>query len=149
MKKLLSLVIFLIISLAHFDGVCSKNQSLLNSQGFTVYYYKDASNNASVNDIFNKKFIEAKSDILNFGLDKATYWIKIVLNKEKYPTKLILFIDQPRLTKAQLFIYNSNIIKIPEFNPFPNTQSKFTQGKLYALPANLSKNDIFFFKIFD
>ena len=146
MKKLLALSILIIISFIY-PKVYAQKQSSLSSAGFKAYFYRDSSNKATVNDIVNKNFTEAKTDILNFGLDRVNYWIKLVPTAEKYQSELALQIDQPRLSSSQLFFYNTSITEIPEFNPFSSTQKKFTQGKLYLLPNNLSKESILYLKL--
>ncbi len=149
-KKLALSLLFLLLSLNFLSGFNALAQKKLAEFGFNVQYYKDANNVFDFKDLAKKKFITAKSDILNFGIDSAIYWVKLTSSKNQYfSSNQVLFIDQARLFKAKMYILNAN----GKAKAIQNNQSlsfgkkKLALGKIFSLPDTLKKEQVIFIKL--
>ncbi|RZJ78397.1 MAG: hypothetical protein EOO47_13955, partial [Flavobacterium sp.] len=147
-EKVLLIVIF--STLFNLNGYANFNEHNILSQEFEVSYYRDVTNNATIEDIANQKFTppESKGEVLNFGLDNATYWIKLTSKKKHEFVNQVLYIDQARLTYAQLFLARrDSTVSLPLFNPFSSSKTRFTQGKIFQLPKVIEKENIIYIRI--
>ena len=109
---------------------------------FSAQYFKDHTNQIKINELSDKKFSATKPDFFNFGIDKATYWIKLIPNKDIIFSNQTLFINNPRLYLCNVFIVDSvgqSKLILP-YSLYANQTTKFTQGKLYNLPSYFNKN---------
>lgn len=148
MKKIFTSLFLFILLLTHFTGYCSLYPNDLVSQGFGVSVYRDASNEDNIKQVLDKKFVPTDVKIFNFGLDKATYWIKLDLKENHHYVNRILFIDQARLSLAEMYVYdNKQLQQSQEYNPFSYAQAKFTQGKIFKIPDSLNKGNIIYLRL--
>lgn len=144
------LLIFIFINLFNLNGYANFNDDNIIKKGFVASYYRDVSNNATIKEVKNQKFLIPKSnnEVLNFGIDKATYWIKLTSQKRHEFANQVLYIDQARLSYAELFLLkNDSTSKLSLFNPFSYSKSRFTQGKIFQLPAIIEKGSIIYIRV--
>lgn len=144
------LLIFIFVNLFNLNGFANFNDDNIIKKGFAVSYYRDVSNNATIKDVKDQKFTIPKSEneVLNFGIDNATYWIKLISQNRHELTNQVLYIDQARLSYAELFIIkNNSASKLSLFNPFSYSKSRFTQGKIFKLPAIIEKGSTIYIKV--
>lgn len=144
------LLIFIFVNLFNLNGFANFNDDNIIKKGFAVSYYRDVSNNATIKDVKDQKFTIPKSEneVLNFGIDNATYWIKLISQNRHELTNQVLYIDQARLSYAELFIIKKNSAsKLSLFNPFSYSKSRFTQGKIFKLPAIIEKGSTIYIKV--
>lgn len=144
------LLIFIFVNLFNLNGFANFNDDNIIKKGFTMSYYRDVSNNATIKDVKDQKFTIPKSEneVLNFGIDNATYWIKLISQNRHELTNQVLYIDQARLSYAELFIIkNNSASKLSLFNPFSYSKSRFTQGKIFKLPAIIEKGSTIYIKV--
>lgn len=143
-------LIFIFINLFNLNGFANFNDDNIIKKGFVASYYRDVSNNASIKDVKDQKFTIPKyeNEVLNFGIDNATYWIKLTSQNRHQFTNHVLYIDQARLSHAELFIFkNDSISKLSLFNPFSYSKSRFTQGKIFKLPAVIEKGSTIYIRV--
>lgn len=148
LKKVL--LIFILLNLFNLNGYAYFNENSIITKGFFASYYRDITNNATIKEVKNQKFITHKSDndVLNFGLDNATYWIKLISKERLEFTDEVLYIDQARLSYAELFlIKNDSTVKLSSFNPFSYSKLSFTQGKIFHLPVIIEKNSTIYLRV--
>ncbi len=93
MKKIFTSLFLFILLFTHYTGYCSLYPNDLVSQGFGVSVYRDVSNKDDIKQVQGKKFEPTDAKIFNFGLDKATYWIKLNLKENHHYVNRVLFID--------------------------------------------------------
>ena len=144
------LLIFIFVNLFNLNGFANFNDDNIIKKGFAVSYYRDVSNNATIKDVKDQKFTIPKSEneVLNFGIDNATYWIKLISQNRHELTNQVLYIDQARLSYAELFIIkNNSASKLSLFNPFSYSKSRFTQGKIFKLPTIIEKGSTIYIKV--
>ena len=144
------LLIFIFVNLFNLNGFANFNDDNIIKKGFAVSYYRDVSNNATIKDVKDQKFTIPKSEneVLNFGIDNATFWIKLISQNRHELTNQVLYIDQARLSYAELFIIkNNSASKLSLFNPFSYSKSRFTQGKIFKLPAIIEKGSTIYIKV--
>jgi hypothetical protein len=144
------LLIFIFINLFNLNGYANFNDDNIIKKGFVASYYRDVSNNATIKEVKNQKFLIPKSnnEVLNFGIDKATYWIKLTSQKRHEFANQVLYIDQARLSYAELFLLkNDSTSKLSLFNPFSYSKSRFTQGKIFQLPAIIEKGSTIYIRV--
>ena len=144
------LLIFIFINLFNLNGYANFNDDNIIKKGFVASYYRDVSNNATIKEVKNQKFLIPKSnnEVLNFGIDKATYWIKLTSQKRHEFANQVLYIDQARLSYAELFILkNDSTSKLSLFNPFSYSKSRFTQGKIFQLPTIIEKESTIYIRV--
>ncbi|KQB99020.1 7TM diverse intracellular signaling domain-containing protein [Pedobacter sp. Hv1] len=140
MKKIFTSLFLFVLLLSHYTGYCSLYPNDLVSQGFGVSVYRDVTNKDDIKQVLQKKFVATDAKIFNFGLDKATYWIKLDLKENHHYINRVLFIDQARLSLAEMYVYrDQQIEQSPEYNPLSYVQTKFTQGKIFKVPDSLTK----------
>lgn len=144
------LLIFIFINLFNLNGYANFNDDNIIKKGFVASYYRDVSNNATIKEVKNQKFLIPKSnnEVLNFGIDKATYWIKLTSQKRHEFANQVLYIDQARLSYAELFLLkNDSTSKLSLFNPFSYSKSRFTQGKIFQLPTIIEKGSTIYIRV--
>lgn len=144
------LLIFIFINLFNLNGYANFNDDNIIKKGFVASYYRDVSNNATIKEVKNQKFLIPKSnnEVLNFGIDKATYWIKLTSQKRHEFANQVLYIDQARLSYAELFLLkNDSTSKLSLFNPFSYSKSRFTQGKIFQLPTIIEKESTIYIRV--
>ncbi|MES2418637.1 MAG: 7TM diverse intracellular signaling domain-containing protein [Bacteroidota bacterium] len=145
MKKIL---IFLFV-LSYFTGHSAYFQQELNTNGFNAEVYRDESNKAGIKDILTKQFIPSKTDIFNYGIDKATIWIKLSVIKDLAFFNSNIFIDQSRLSMAEMYIHypDGSISMVRPYHSFPYTNNNLTQGKIFKLPQTLLAGSRIFLRL--
>lgn len=142
-KYRLSLLYFILL-FSYTNGVFA------DSLPFVAEYYRDVTKSSNINDVLNQKFTPSKkSDIFNFGVDAATYWIKLKSNQHLSFQKKVLFIDQSRLSTCRMYIVDEHGIpmQIPSYQLVSNKEVKSDQGKIYSLPPFFSKNSTIYLQL--
>ena len=147
MKRLLHILFFFAFTLLFFDANAVSYKEGIVENGFTPSYYRDGTNKAELTQLLDKKFTPIKTEIFNFGLDSATFWIKMTRQNDNSFANDILFIDQSRLALAEMYIVrNGSILQIPNSSSI-YTNNTLAQGKVFKIPAFIYKNDIIFLKL--
>ena len=144
------ILVFTFINLFYLNSYGNFNEDNIVKLGFNVSYYSDQSNTASLENILQQKFTptKANSNILNFGLDQATYWIKLSSDKAHHFSGQVLYIDQSRLSNAAVYLHHPDTtIQLILYNPFSYSGGKFTQGKIFQLPNDLGKDTDIYLRV--
>ena len=129
---------------------CCTNGVFADSLPFVAEYYRDVTKSSKINEVLHQTFTPyEKSDIFNFGVDAATYWIKLRSNQHQSFQKKLLFIDQSRLSICKMYIVTEQGIptQIPSYQLVSNKQVKSDQGKIYSLPSFFSKNSTIYLQL--
>ncbi len=149
MKKRLSSLLFFILLTTYLSGYGTPYLQESGIKGFNAETYKDESNRATLNDVLKQKFTPSKSDIFNNGIEKATFWIKLTANADYTFLNNVVFIDQSRLSLAEMYIHypDGTITEILPHNAFPYASNKLTQGKIFKLPDALLKGSNIFLRL--
>lgn len=140
MKLKLPAFLFLILT-SFFTSYSAPFQEQTGIKGFNAETFKDSTNNAGINDVLKQKFKPTKTDIFNYGIEKATFWIKLTANKDHTFSSNVVFIDQSRLSLAEMYIYypDGQISVTLPHNAFPYASNKLTQGRIFKLPDTLQE----------
>ncbi len=148
-KKRLSSLLFFILLTTYFSGYGTPYLQESGIKGFNTETFKDESNKATLNDVLKQKFTPSKSDIFNNGIEKATFWIKLTANADYTFLNNVIFIDQSRLSLAEMYIRypDGTVTEILPHNAFPYASSKLTQGKIFKLPDALQKGSNVFLRL--
>lgn len=147
MKRLLHILFFFAFTLLFFDANAVGYKEGIVENGFTPSYYRDGTNKVELTQLLDKKFTPIKTEIFNFGLDSATFWIKMTRQNDSSFANDILFIDQSRLALAEMYILrNGSILQIPNSSSI-YTNNTLAQGKVFKIPPFIYKNDIIFLKL--
>lgn len=148
MRRSLNILIFFIYSFGFFNAnAAAYNQGIVGN-GFKASFYRDGTNKTQLKNILRQEFTPIKTEIFNFGLDKATYWIKLSRDDIKILRDGILFIDQSRLTLAEMFVLKKgSIIKFHQHNSAFYSDNNLAQGKTFKLPDTINKNDLIFLRL--
>jgi len=115
---------------------------------FKATFFRDQSNGLSVEDIVDKKFEPVHTDVFNFGVSDAIFWIKLEADKPLTAKRQLLFIEQSRFSISELFyqkLYGRPIATSP-FS-FENKTQKNNHGTTFLLPDTIEKGDVFFLKL--
>ena len=117
---------------------------------FIAEFYRDSTHTAKVKDVILQKFTPLeKTAIFNFGVDDATFWVKLKPIEDLTFHKEILFIDQARLSVSKMYIANDGEMpkEMPAFTLFSTKEVKSDQGKLFNLPNRFSKNSTIYLQL--
>jgi two-component system NtrC family sensor kinase len=117
---------------------------------FTVDYYRDGARKTKIDDVLTLKFAPTKkTDIFNFGVDGAAYWLRLKSNKDLSFREQILFIDQSRLAICRMYLVDDQGIarQIQPYQLFQSKEIKPSQGKIYRLPTFFSKNNTIYLEL--
>ena len=147
-KKCIVTIIF--INLFNFTGYANFDEKNILSNGFTISYHRDITGKASFEEVIRQKFLPAESNnnVLNFGLNLATYWIKLTSKKNQKFLDHVLFIDQSRLSNADMHIQTANnVVQLNDYNSFFYLKTRFTQGKIFQLPNSLKEGDAIYLRV--
>lgn len=149
MKKIITALFLFVLTLSYnlsFGALYQNNE--LQSQGFGASVYEDVSNKANITEITHQKFKPSETNIFNFGVKTSTYWIKLIPNKDDFPLNQVLFIDQSRLSIAEMYIFKDGKTEaVQDHNPFSYTQARFTQGRIFKIPDHLDKDNIIYLRL--
>ncbi|MFD0940937.1 sensor histidine kinase [Pedobacter boryungensis] len=147
MKRILHILFFFAFSLSFFNASAVGYKEGIVENGFTASYYRDGTNKASLSELLDKKFTSIQTEIFNFGLDSATFWIKLARQNDQSFENDILFIDQSRLALAEMYIIrNGGVLQIPHSSSI-YTNNTLAQGKIFNIPEFIYKNDIIYLKL--
>lgn len=141
--------LLIIISLLFIGNRQSYAINELDALPFKTQYFKDGSNQFTINEIEKKPFTALRSEIFNFGVDDATFWLKLEAEKDLTFDKNILLIEQARLLIGEMYYQTANQhpkIARP-FNFFKDNARKSAQGIAYRLPQTIKKGDIIYLKL--
>lgn len=148
MKRILTSLFLFILLITSYQSYGSLYPSDLISQGFDVGIYKDPSNKTDIKQAVGKTFEPTTAKIFNFGLNKATFWIKLSLKENHHYSNRMLYIDQARLSLAEMYVSDREGIHIiKEYNPYSYAQPRFTQGKIFKIPDSLYKGNSIYLKL--
>lgn len=118
---------------------------------YTAFTLKDQAGKLKINDVVNAKNFELnKNAVINFGINDATYWIKIKVTEAVELKDVVFFIDQARLETADLYIVKKDgAISKREINS--NFTKKFNLSQklfVYAIPTDFNaKEDFIYIKL--
>ncbi len=116
---------------------------------FKAYYFRDNGNKLKINEITNKTFTLYRSNIFNFGIYNATFWIKLTTDKTLEFDNELLYIDHSRLFIDELYRQrpNEEPFLIAPYALFNDTLKNETHGISYSLPDTVAKNEIYYLKL--
>ena len=115
---------------------------------FKIQYLKDKTNELKVNEVLNLPFKDAKSDLLNFEVDKSTFWIKLTTDKNLSFDNDLLFLDQSRFKNTSVFVkQGQKPIAQLDNSIFKNGEEKKTRDFAFSLPNTLSKDATLYLKV--
>ncbi len=117
---------------------------------FQLEYFEDSSNKLHINQVSSANFSPIdERGILNFGISKSTYWIKLKTQKKLYTKGLILYLDQSRFQISDFFILqpDTHTFKKISLNIADNLSYKKHQGISYSLPNTIDTNEILYLKL--
>lgn len=112
--------------------------------------FKDASGKLTINEVIHQKFIPNYNEVLNFGIDSSTYWIKIKIKHAVKLNDVILFIDQTRLENADFYIAypNGGVTKKAIHSDFINKFNLSQKLFVYEIPPGFNNNtDVIYLKV--
>ncbi len=115
------------------------HSQLLSKQGFDVSVFRDGTNRINVEEILQHDFVAAENDVFNYGIDTATYWIKLTAVKDFPMNQHTLFIDQSRLATADLYLFeqDGSHSQIQRFEEFPYKGNRLSQGKIFKIKKQI------------
>lgn len=116
---------------------------------FKIQYLKDESNTLDANQVLKSPFKDTKSEILNFGASKATFWLKLSTNSDLSFDKDLLFMDQPRFQYANLYLkaQGQELMTHLAYSVLKNGEQKKTRGFAFMLPKTLKKGDTLYLNL--
>lgn len=140
------LLIILLLFLGK-SAYCSINKDI---PPFDIAYFKDQANLLNINKIYGKSFIQVSNrEVLNLGVDDATFWIKLSTKKDLILDKKILFIEQIRVKSYEMYSQKGG--ELPKLQrPFVilgHDTLKNVQGISYLLPDTIKKDEVFYLKL--
>jgi len=100
--------LLIIISILFIGNSNSYATSEIDTLPFKAQYYKDSSNQLDINQVDKKTFIPVQSDIFNFGVDNATFWLKFDAERDLIFNKDILLIEQARFLMGDMYYQKAN-----------------------------------------
>ena len=139
------LIVFLLIVSKYTYGSVQKD-----SLPFQIAYYQDNTNQLKVTNVEDKLFVKlTNGEVLNLGVDDATFWIKLSTTKDLLLDRKILFIEQGRVKSYEM--YKAKIGELPYVQQplvLPgHDKLKNVQGISYLLPDTIRKNEIIYLKL--
>jgi signal transduction histidine kinase len=116
---------------------------------FKAEYFKDRQGKLTAEEITEMPFVGLKGDIFNFGVDNATFWIKLTPIHNHTYNKAVLFIEQPRFSVGEMYHQKGEAtpVKVEFYNLFKDTVKSNAQGFTYLLPKKVTKNEVFYLKL--
>lgn len=143
-RHLLSLFIIFIIVACSTAAAKSKNDL-----PFKVQYFKDKSNKLVINQVVSQKFSNYNKDILNFGVEDATVWIKLTSEQQQVFKQQLIFIEQPRFVIYEMYDQKHIKISSPKaaFKLQKDTLKKDLQNIAFTLPDTVKKGESFYLKL--
>lgn len=149
MKKGIFYRLFIIISVLFIGNSKSYATSETDTLPFKTQYYKDGSSQLEIDEIDKKVFIPVQSDIFNFGVENATFWLKLDAEKDLIFNRNILLIEQARFLAGEMYYQKPN--KRPQltksFSFFKDNAKKGAQGIAYLLPDTIKKGEVLYLKL--
>ncbi|WP_461486827.1 7TM-DISM domain-containing protein, partial [Pedobacter sp.] len=122
-----------------------KTEDANKSFPFKVEYFKDKTNNLTVNEIINQPFEEYKNTgLFNFGIENVTIWLKLISTKEKTSNRDVIYIEQPRFQVHEMFdqkLIKTSLLKT-SYKSYQNDQSI-----AFYLPDTIKKNEVLYLKL--
>ncbi len=140
--------LFFVLLFCLCNGVYAQEEN--RALPFAAEYYRDSTHTAKVNDVILQKFTPLeKTAIFNFGVDDATFWVKLKPTGDLSFNKEILLIDQARLSISKMYIAIDGEMpkERPAFTLFSTKEVKSDQGKLFNLPNRFSKNSTIYLQL--
>lgn len=149
MKRTVSLLLFILLAFGSSIANASASQNNALQRDFSIGYYRDGSNKATLKQVLNQKFTPTDKNILNYGLDTGSYWIKFAPKAIKQYNNQLLFIDQSRLALAELYIVHSDGTDhlVRPYTSYPYANNDATLGKIFQLPDSIAANDKLFLRL--
>ncbi len=140
----------LLIVLLLITGKSSYGSTKKDSLPFNVAYYKDNTNKLKVTQVDDKLFVQLSNrDVLNLGVDDATFWIKLSATKDLVFDKKVLFIEQGRVKSYEM--YKEKEGELPRLQQpliLPGYDKvKNVQGISYLLPDTMRKDEVIYLKL--
>lgn len=140
----------LLIFLLLIAGKCTYGSVKNDSLPFNVAYYKDNTNKLKATQINNKLFVQLPNrEVLNLGVDDATFWIKLSTKKDLVFDKKVLFIEQGRVKSYEMYREKQGELPrlqqplvLPGYNKLKNVQ-----GISYLLSDTIRKDEVIYLKL--
>lgn len=140
----------LLIILLLIAGKCTYGSVKKDSLPFEVAYYKDNTNQLKATQVDNKLFIQLPNrEVLNLGVDDATFWIKLSTTKDLVFDKKVLFIEQGRVKSYEMYREKQGELPrlqqplvLPGYDKLKNVQ-----GISYLLSDTIRKDEVIYLKL--
>ena len=141
--------LFIITSILFIGNSTSHASSEIDTLPFKTQYFKDSSNHLEIDEIDKKVFTPVQSDIFNFGVENATFWLKLDAEKDLFFNRNILLIEQARFLAGEMYYQKPN--KRPQltksFSFFKDNGKKGAEGIAYLLPDTVKKGEVLYLKL--
>lgn len=120
-----------------------------NELPFKVQYIKDKTNQLNIDQAINQKFNTYNKDLLNFGVDNTTVWIKLTSEKDQIFDKELLFIEQPRFVVHEMYDQKQVKMSRPKttYKLQKDSSHEDLQDIAFLLPDTVKKNEAFYLKL--
>jgi hypothetical protein len=121
-----------------------------NNLPIKISYLEDPSNQKSIAEITNAKFVDKKNQtVLNFGITNSTFWVKIAPTERLITKNDFLHLAQSRFVTNEMYLFSekSAIEKGKPFLFFNDINYKKYQGISYKLPDTLQTSDVIYLKL--
>lgn len=111
--------------------------------------YRDSSNTATIQSVQNQHFKADYSDIFNFGIDRSTFWIRLNVTQDHIFAQHVLFIDQPRLDLAEMFIRyaDGHIVRVSSYLNEGSSDPLRGHGVVFNLPEKLAAGSAIYLRL--
>ncbi len=117
---------------------------------FSIAYFKDKTNNLTISSVDKMHFVQAADkEVLNLGVNKATFWIKMVAKADIKAKNSILFIEQDRFEEHRMYSQKirQNYENEQQYTSLKNNKLKNSLGISYMLPDVIKKGEIYYLKL--
>jgi two-component system NtrC family sensor kinase len=140
----------LLIVLLLIAGKCTYGSIKKDSLPFNVAYYKDNTNKLKVTQVDDKLFVQLPNrEVLNLGVDDATFWIKLSTTRDLVFDKKVLFIEQGRVKSYEMYREKQGELPrlqqplvLPGYDKLKNVQ-----GISYLLSDTMRKDEVIYLKL--
>ena len=85
------------------DVIIFSNSTQLLSVDTSVFFYEDKTNILSFEEAISKPYLSTGQSILNLGISKSTFWIKLSIYNTTSNQDLILKLGAPMIDKIEFF----------------------------------------------
>ena len=155
LKKNLSLILTLLTLTFSFQSQANEtivfsDPTELLSTGSSIFVFEDKTNSLSFKEAISKPFTPTNQKVINLGISKSTFWLKLNIHNISHEKDLILKLGAPLIDEIEFFYPNSlnvyDSIITGEGQPF--TSRKYQDPNfLFDLSIPNNEKKIYYLKI--